>query len=302
MDRFTYSIFATLIAVIVAGVIALMIPRHREPAEVAAPPVAVADPPPLVAGTPDPQKLFESPGAAMPLAQNPPLATNTGTPLAAAPAFAMPTPVPWNPPNHGKVTTVIYPGFTVVYSLTLGNPLAVQYAMVNGAKPKRYPPPVGVQTPRPTLIEAAGYQRGEMALSESITLYFGKASGRNTGLMTNLCAFNPACLAGPWAQFAAMEKRYAGDFFVPTREGRERAVDPGCLFPRLPPGVWRHDGLHHSADGDLHEPGSVSDQHCQRRGGQRSRNFRKHRPSRRARARRRGGVVRRGSDRFLAVA
>jgi DNA/RNA endonuclease G (NUC1) len=156
--------------------------------------------------TPDPKAaLFTSgpntlqPAGALPLA--------TATPEA-----PMATPVPWTPPNPGKTTTIIYPGYTVVYSPALGNPLAVQYAMVGGAKPKRYPPPITVKTPKATLIEAAGYQRGEIALQESISLYFGASSGKNTTLMTNLCAFNPACLAGPWAQFAAMEKRYAGDY------------------------------------------------------------------------------------------
>jgi hypothetical protein len=125
---------------------------------------------------------------------------------------AMPTPVPWSPPNPGKTTTVIYPGFTVVYSPTLGSPLAVQYAMVQGAKPKIYPAPAKVVTPNPRLIPAAGYARGPMAFPKSIALYFGKAAGMNTNLMTNVAAFDPGTLAGPWNELAELELRYASEY------------------------------------------------------------------------------------------
>jgi DNA/RNA endonuclease G (NUC1) len=128
------------------------------------------------------------------------------------PPIAMPTPVPWNPPSYGKVTTVIYPGFTVVYSTALGNPAAIQYAMVQGAKPKRYPQPVKVKTPNPNLFNNAGYSAGTMAFPGSISLYFGKQAGANTSLMPNLCAFDPATLAGPWTKLAEMEMHYASTY------------------------------------------------------------------------------------------
>jgi DNA/RNA endonuclease G (NUC1) len=215
MDRFSISLLAVMAAVLVAGLGVIFFSKHHQIVEVPEPPAAALKTDPTAA-KPHARPLFgdsDVPVAAtLPMAANQPMATPAPLLVTAAASVAMPTPMPWSPPNHGKVVTVGYPGFTVVYSVTLGNPLAVQYAMVGGAKPKRYPPPISVPTPKSQLIEAAGYQRGEMALEESIGLYFGKVSSRNTSLMTNTCAFNPACLIGPWDQFAAMEKKYAGDF------------------------------------------------------------------------------------------
>jgi len=133
-------------------------------------------------------------------------------PIPIATPTPTPTPLPWTPPDAGEVVAIIYPGFTVVYSVTLGNPVAVQYAMVNNAKPKRYPEPLRVKTPDPKLITEAGFMAGPMALPSSISLYFGKEAGRNASLMTNTAAFFPGALAGPWKQFGDLEKTWAGSF------------------------------------------------------------------------------------------
>lgn len=123
-----------------------------------------------------------------------------------------PTPSPRTPPNPGKVEVVAYPGFNVVYSLTLGSPLAVQYAMVNDAKPQRYDEPPKVATPDEELIVEAGYFPGRMAAENSIELYFGRTASKFTELMTNLAAFHPGTLEGPWAAFPELEQRWAGTF------------------------------------------------------------------------------------------
>jgi hypothetical protein len=99
--------------------------------------------------TPAPVTINES-GAQMASSIPLPIATPTPTP----------TPLPWTPPDAGEVVAIIYPGFTVVYSVTLGNPVAVQYATVNNAKPKRYQEPVRVKTPDPNLITEAGFMAG----------------------------------------------------------------------------------------------------------------------------------------------
>jgi DNA/RNA endonuclease G (NUC1) len=196
MDRFYYYLLGALIAVAVA---ALLFSRHGE---VSAP----SEPAPVFAkSTPKPTPAFAS---ATPLAMATPIPL--ATPALFAPA--QPTPVPWRPPNFGTVVTTTYPGFTIVYSETLGNPLAVQYAMVNGAKPRRWPNPNRVKTPDGRRIPAAGYARGQMALQRSIAMYFGKVAGEKTDMMANICAFTPACLAGPWAQFSELEPKWAGTF------------------------------------------------------------------------------------------
>jgi len=121
------------------------------------------------------------------------------------------TPLPWTPPFYGTPATLTYPGFAVIYSPVLANPLAVQYAMVGGAKPRRWPDTPKVKTPPATLITQAGYERGPMALTKSITMYFGKQAGKNTELMTNSSAMNPSTLGGPWAQFSDLESKWAGE-------------------------------------------------------------------------------------------
>lgn len=138
------------------------------------------------------------------LASSLPVAITTPTPT--------PERLPWSPPNAGELLAIQYPGFSVVYSTTLGNPLAVQYAMVNNAKPRRWPDPPRVETPARSRITDAGFAAGPMALPHSIALYFGKEAEKNTALMTNTCAFFPAALAGPWNQFAELEQRWAGEF------------------------------------------------------------------------------------------
>ncbi len=122
------------------------------------------------------------------------------------------TAVSWSPQDAGVITTVTYPGFTILYSETLGAPLLVQYAMVNGAEPQIYPEPAAVKTPSLSKIQQAGFLPGEMALQNSIALYFGKQSAKNASKMTNLCAFYPPCLNGIWNQFPDLEKRWAGNF------------------------------------------------------------------------------------------
>ncbi len=214
MDRFSIFLLGALLAVLVAcGVVAYS--RHHQAA------LALPDPSGArassAAATPSPRPLFSSSSDNFSST-----ATSTGLPAAlstpAMPAIpetlppVMPTPVPWSPPNYGVVTTVIYPGFTVVYSTELGNPAAVQYAMVQGAKPKRYPPPAKVRTPSPKLISNAGFAAGTMAFPESISLYFGRQAGGNTSLMPNLCAFDSATLAGPWTRLAELELQYASSY------------------------------------------------------------------------------------------
>jgi len=199
MDRFFYYLLGGMAAVIVA---ALLFSRHRdatlETAERALPFAARSTPTATPSPTPPKPVVMATPT----LLSTPPMMTQ---PVA-------PTPIPWSPPNFGQVVTTVYPGFTIVYSITLGNPLAVQYAMVNGAKPRRWPEAVRVKTPDGRLIPAAGYARGQMALESSISTYFGKAAGANTNQMTNICAFAPACLAGPWAEFSEFEPKWAGTF------------------------------------------------------------------------------------------
>jgi len=198
MDRFFYYLLGGMIAVVVA---ALLLSRHWKALELPEQrPAPFARSTPTPTPTPTPPKPVVMATPAQPLA--PLLFSETPAP----------TPLPWRPPNFGKTVTTVYPGFTIVYSLTLGNPLAVQYAMVNGAKPRRWPESVRVKTPDGRLIPAAGYARGQMALESSIATYFGKAAGANTNQMPNICAFAPACLAGPWAEFSELEPKWAGTF------------------------------------------------------------------------------------------
>lgn len=126
-------------------------------------------------------------------------------------AMATPTPVPWAPPNFGTPVTIQYPGFAVVYSPALSSPLAVQYAMVGGAKPRRWPEVKKMRLPVTRLITDAGYARGEMAFKKSISMYFGKQAGANAELATNISAMTPAMAAGPWAQFGELEPKWAGE-------------------------------------------------------------------------------------------
>ncbi len=218
MDRFSIYLLGALAAVLIAfGVVAYS--RHHEVAETPAD-RAISVTSAAVTPTPTPQPLFAAaPGGTPPVSA---LENASLVPLVSASATtsaldmpllaSVPTPIPWSPPNYGKVTTVIYPGFTVVYSSALGNPAAVQYAMVQGAKPKRYPQPVKVKTPDPRLFHNAGYSAGTMAFPGSISLYFGKQAGANTSLMPNLCAFDPATLAGPWSKLAELEVKYASTY------------------------------------------------------------------------------------------
>lgn len=97
--------------------------------------------------TPAPVTINES-GAQMASSIPLPIATPT------------PTPLPGTPPDAGEVVAIMYPGFTVVYSVTLGNPVTVQYATVNNEKPKRYQEAVRVKTPDPNLITEAGFMAG----------------------------------------------------------------------------------------------------------------------------------------------
>ncbi len=203
MDRFFFYLLGAMAAVLLAAVVVVGYSRSQITAEGSETTVAAEkNAAPEATVTPAP-KAWSPTDPEVPSAANP-----------VAPEFAsmMPTPVPWTPPNYGKTATVIYPGFTVVYSLALGTPIAVQYAMVQGAKPKTYPSPLKVKTPSPNLIPAAGYARAPMALPKSISLYFGKAAGANTGAMTNVAAMDPGTLAGPWTQLSELELRYASEF------------------------------------------------------------------------------------------
>lgn len=206
MNRFFYYLLGSLIALIIAfGAISYLRSTGVVSADAAPSPSPTAAP--TLSPSPTPGFLLSAetgPGSP-PMANMPSLITATPEP------FATPTPIPWTPPYYGKPTTLTYPGYTVIYSTTLNNPLAVQYAMVGGAKPKRWPETPKVRTPPPSLITQAGYARGAMALTRSIDMYFGKQSGKNTELMTNTCAFNPATLAGPWAQFSDLEPKWAGE-------------------------------------------------------------------------------------------
>ncbi len=213
MDRFTTYLLAGMAVLLATAASIAYFSRPQEAAD----PSHSAPPIPSPARSPSP---FSPPTTAanvgqIPVSPGSPLATPSLLLSASAPTSvvpAAPTPVPWTPVNPGQVQTLVYPGFTVVYSLTLGNPLVAQYAMVGGAKPKRYPPAVAVKTPNPRLITAAGYSRAQMALGSSIGLYFGKTSVPNTELMTNIAPMAPACLQGPWAQFGPLEARWAGEF------------------------------------------------------------------------------------------
>ena len=200
MDRFFVYLLIGLSAVLIVFATVAILPGRKPVeavpiAQVEATPTPAPASTPLV-GTPDPRELFMEADVELPVPD----------------PVAVSMPKTYNPPNPGPVTTVVYPGFVVVYSEKLGSPLAVQYAMVNGAPPKRSPEPKKVKTPPERLIREAGYVPGPMALPESISLYFGKAAGRNTSLMPNTCAFSPECLNGPWAQFAEMEAKYAGEY------------------------------------------------------------------------------------------
>ncbi|MDD5199948.1 MAG: DNA/RNA non-specific endonuclease [Terrimicrobiaceae bacterium] len=194
MDRFFLFLLGTMAAALIASLSVFFMRRGAvEPTPAVQTPAVKAETP--VASVRRPWS--SPPGAETPMAV----------------PMAMLTPIPWTiPPNPGTTATVTYPGFTVVYSVTLGNPLAVQYALVQGAKPRRYPPPAKVRTPDAALIPAASFARGPIAFPKSITLYFGKAAGGNTGLMPNVCAFYPACLRGPWTRLAELELRYASEF------------------------------------------------------------------------------------------
>jgi DNA/RNA endonuclease G (NUC1) len=198
MDRFFYYLLGALAAVLAGVVGSIYFSQQaeltRKTAEAAASPTPS---PTATPAQPDVGSLFGAPAAGLPTAAMP-------IPTA--------TPARYTPLNPGKTVTVRYPGFNVVYSEALGNPLAVQYAMVGGAPPKRYGTPEKVRTPSPRLIDDAGLSRGQMALESSISLYFGKAAGRNTLLMTNLSPMSTACFAGPWREFSELEKRWAGEF------------------------------------------------------------------------------------------
>lgn len=206
MDRFFFYLLGVMAAVLLAMVAFVSFSRNQKPAaEGGDAKTAVQKAEPTATPKATPLRWAPSDPNAMPMATPVPIDQT-------AMGAALPTPVPWSPPNYGKTVTVIYPGFTVVYSPTLGSPLAVQYAMVQGGKPKIYPAPAKVTTPNPKLIPAAGYARGPMAFPKSISLYFGKAAGANTNLMTNVAAFDPRTLAGPWSQLAELELRYASEF------------------------------------------------------------------------------------------
>jgi DNA/RNA endonuclease G (NUC1) len=205
MNRFFYYLLGSLIALLLTlGAISLF--RATAPADDSDPATAIATPDALPSATPAPTPdTIASPA----MANMPSLIGATPDPaISAVPA---PTPAPWSPPNYGKPAFLTYPGYTVVYSPTLSNPLAVQYAMVGGAKPRKWPEVPKIKTPAAALITQNGYARGSMALTKSITLYFGKQSGHFTELMTNSCAFNPPMLTGVWSQFNDLEAKWAGE-------------------------------------------------------------------------------------------
>ncbi len=197
MDRFFYYLLGIMVAVLLTAT-AVFFSRPREVVE-ARETTAITEATPAPKATPRPWSGMDP----LPMATIAPVALATPPP---------PTPIPWSPPNLGKTITVGYPGFTAVYAPALGSPVAVQYAMVQGAKPRRYPAPPKVKTPDPKLIPAAGYSRAEMAYAKSIGLYFGKQAGANARLMINICAMDPATLDGPWAQLSEMELRYSSEY------------------------------------------------------------------------------------------
>jgi len=198
MDRFYYYLLGAMAAVLLAGLGVITITHHRD-AESAAKPSPTPDVSKTSKATP--ARPWSTPGDDPTVAATPML-------LAAPPR----TPIPWQRPDVGKTTAVSYPGFTVLYSLTLMSPLAVQYAMVQGAKPKTYAEPKKVPMLDSRLIAAAGYTRGEMAYAKSISLYFGPSASRNAALMTNLSAMDPATSAGPWAKLSELERQYSGAY------------------------------------------------------------------------------------------
>ena len=230
MDRFFYYTLGVMAAVLIAAFGIVFYSQNpnvlREPDSLAID-VSKQQQPSV---TPTPLPMMGDPAqmaSSIPI----PIATPTPTPAA----------LPWTPPDVGKVEAITYPGFTVVYSVTLGNPLAVQYAMVNNAKPKKYPEPIRVKTPDPKEITEAGFMAGPMAMPSSIALYFGKEAGRNASYMTNTSAFFPAALAGPWSQFAELEKTWAGAFgwievvagpvfSNPPRQTAEGLVVPSAFY------------------------------------------------------------------------
>jgi len=199
MDRFYYYLLGSMAAVLLVGVAILTFSHHKTAEDGAATP----SPTPAVAAAPKatPARPWSTPGL-----------DPDATPVPMLMAPPAPTPMPWSRPDVGKTVTIGYPGFTVVYSLTLNSPLAAQYAMVQGAKPQRYPEPKKVATLDPRLIAAAGYARGEMAYAKSISLYFGPQASRNASLMTNLSAMDPGTAAGPWAKLSELEIKYSGAF------------------------------------------------------------------------------------------
>jgi DNA/RNA endonuclease G (NUC1) len=203
MNRFFYYLLGTLIALIVAlGAISYFRAGTAKDAESDRPPLAASPSP-----SPSPADLLPGETVAAPISTMPSLidATPASTPS------PTPPPLAWSPPFYGKAVDLTYPGFTVLYAPTLGNPLAVQYAMVGGAKPRKWPETPKVKSPPASLITRDGYERGSMALTKSISMYFGKQAGRNTELMTNSAAFNPSTLGGPWAQFSDLEPKWAGE-------------------------------------------------------------------------------------------
>jgi hypothetical protein len=199
MDRFYYYLLGAMAAVLLVGVGFITFSRHKAVEEGTATP----SPTPAFADLPKatPARPWSTPGID-PNASATPL-------LMATPA---PTPIPWTRPDVGKTTPIIYPGFTVLYSLSLNTPLAAQYAMVQGAKPRTYAEPKKVPMLDSRLIAAAGYARGELAYAKSISLYFGSQASRNASLMTNVCAMDPGTAAGPWAKLSELERQYSGAY------------------------------------------------------------------------------------------
>jgi DNA/RNA endonuclease G (NUC1) len=207
MDRFFYYLLGALIALVLTlGAISWL---RSSGAEALSPEPVTATAKATPSPGPSPASSSLLPAETGP--NSPPLANMPSLINATPEPSPTPAPVPWAPPYYGKTTALTYPGFTVIYSTTLGNPLAVQYAMVGGAKPRRWPDPPKVKTPASALITQNGYSRGAMALTKSISLYFGKQAGKNTDLMTNSSPFNPATLTGPWAQFSDLEPKWAGE-------------------------------------------------------------------------------------------
>ncbi|MGH8047122.1 MAG: DNA/RNA non-specific endonuclease [Chthoniobacterales bacterium] len=208
MNRFFYYLLGSLLALVVTlGAISFF--RGSATPDASTAPASGAKkttPSPSPGASPMASLIATPPANSPPMADMPSLIG--ATPEAASPAA---TPVPWTPPNYGQTTTLTYPGYTIVYSPTLLSPLAVQYAMVGGAKPRHWPEPPKIRGQNPALLAKDGYDRGRMALQKSISLYFGKQAGKNTDLMTNCCPFNPACLTSLWTQFDDLEGKWAGE-------------------------------------------------------------------------------------------